>query len=79
MTGVLTLAGLELIFFIVAMFWIPAESSVDNTGMLKLFLSSVYTEPKLFLLLTEEAMGVQEAGQGHSWDKWICDTTCAQQ
>lgn len=43
LTEVLILSGLELIF---SMFWICAESCVDNTGTLKLFLSSVCTEPK---------------------------------
>jgi len=51
--GVLVLAGLELIYFIVAsMFWICAEHSADNTGMFSLLLSSVYTQSRPFLLLT---------------------------
>lgn len=44
-TGVLIWAGPELIFFIAAMFWICAESSVDSSEMFKPFLSSVCTDP----------------------------------
>ena len=34
------------------MVWICAESSVDNTGLFQLLLSSAYTEPRPFLPLT---------------------------
>jgi len=34
------------------MFWVCAANSVDNTGMVWLLLSCVYTESRPFLLLT---------------------------
>jgi len=43
------------------MFWICAENSVDNTGMFLLLLSSAYTEPRPFLLLT---LAHQQVGWG---------------
>jgi len=51
---VLVLAGVELILFLAASirlyFWICAENSVDNTGIL--VLSSAYTESRPLLPLT---------------------------
>lgn len=35
-----------------AMVWIRAGNSVDHTGMVLLLLSSAYTQPRPFLLLT---------------------------
>ena len=73
--AVLVLAGIKLIFFIVAcmvLCWICAENSFDNTGLFLLPLSSAYTEPRPFLLLTsptsKQAVGAQGAGRGHSQD-----------
>ena len=55
-----------------AVFWICAENSVDNTGMFSLPLSSAYTEPRPFLLLTPPHQRggwvAQEVGRGHSQD-----------
>ena len=55
-----------------AVVWICAGNSVDNTGMFSLLLSSAYTEPRPFLLLThptsEQAGGAQGVWRGHSRD-----------
>ena len=48
---VLVLAGIELIFFIVAsmgLVWVCAENSVDNTGMFWLLLSPALPRAKGF-------------------------------
>jgi len=53
--GVLVLAGIVNFLhssLYGAMFWICDENSVDNTGTFSLLLSSAYTEPRPFLLLT---------------------------
>ena len=49
------------------MFWICAENSVNNTEMFLLLLSSAYTEPRPFLLLTPPH---QQVGWGctSSWE-----------
>lgn len=55
-----------------AVFWLGAENSVDNSGMVLLFLSRTYTELKPFLLLTPPVMrlgGVQGIVRGHSWNR----------
>ena len=53
--GVLVLAGIELIFFVVAhtvLFWICDQNSVEKTLMFYLFLNSAYTASRSFPFLT---------------------------
>lgn len=72
-TLVLILAGMELIFLIVAnlgLFWLCAENSADSTPMFSLLLSRAHTASRPFLLLSppcpEQAGGAQGFGKGHS-------------
>lgn len=62
LVGVLILDGLQLIFFIVSMVWICVSSRFHNTLICEPVLSTVCMEPTPFLLLAEEAGGVQESG-----------------
>ena len=69
---VLVLAGVELIFFIVASMglcfgFICVGNSVGNTGMFQLLLSSAYTASRPFLLLTPPHQGVGW-GCTRSWE-----------
>lgn len=69
---VLVLADIELIFFMMAMFWTCAEHCEDNIEMYLLLLCRAYTE-SLFCFLYcqagEEVGGAWKVGRRYSRDR----------